>query len=146
MQYCGTDDPRTSVGQAVDTSGPGPPHAAHTSTKGIHVKRPLLTGIATALSAVAIVAPAQAAPSLTTRTLTPKVQRTVGFNGYATYVFHAPKGRRILSASARISGKSRAALVRHASISHNHARFTVQLVFRGEQGTPGKLVVRLRFS
>lgn len=110
------------------------------------MKRPLLTSLATALSAAAIVAPAQAAPSVRTRTLTPKVQRTVGFNGYATYVFRAPKGRRILSASARISGKSRAAVVSHTSVSRNRARFTVQLTFPGEQGTPGKLVVRLRFS
>jgi hypothetical protein len=110
------------------------------------VKRPLLTGIAATLSAAAIVAPAQAARSVTTRTLTPKVQHTVGFNGYATYAFHAPGGRRILSATARITGRSGAVRVRRTALSRNRTRFTVQLVFPGEQGTPGKLVVRLTTS
>ncbi len=110
------------------------------------MKRSLLPVLATALGAVAIAAPADAAPSVTTRTLTPKVQRTVGFDGYATYVFRSPGGRRILSATARITGHSGAVRVRHTALSHNRTRFTVQLVFPGEQGTPGKLVVRLRTS
>ena len=110
------------------------------------MNRPLLASLATALSTVAIIAPAQAAPSVTTRTLIPKVQRTVGFDGYATYVFRAPKGRRILSASARVTGKSHDARVRRTSLSRNRTRFTVQLIFPGEQGSPGRLVVRLRTS
>jgi len=110
------------------------------------VNRSLLTSLAAALGAAAIAVPAQAAPSVTTRTLTPKVQRTVGFDGYATYVFRAPKGRRIVSASARVTGASHDARVRRTSISSNRTRFTVQLFFPGEQGSPGKLVVRLRTS
>jgi hypothetical protein len=108
------------------------------------MNRSLLIVVAATLAAAAIAAPAQGAPSVTTRTLTPKVQRTVGFDGYATYVFRAPKGRRILNASARIRGSSGAAKVKHAAVSHDRSSFTVQLVFPGEQGKPGKLVVRLR--
>jgi hypothetical protein len=81
---------------------------------------------------------------VTTRTVIPKVQRTIGFTGYATYTFRAPRGRRIVSASARIIGAAaHAVVIRGRSISHNRTRFTVTLVFRGEQGNPGKLVVRL---
>ena len=110
------------------------------------MNRSLPTILAAALGAAAIAAPAQAAPSVTTRTLTPKVQRTVGFDGYATYVFRAPKGRRILGASARVTGRSHDAAVRRTSISRDRTRFTVQLIFPGEQGNPGRLVVRLRTS
>jgi hypothetical protein len=81
---------------------------------------------------------------ITTRMLTPKVQRTVRFTGYATYIFHAPKGRGIVSASARITGATAHAVkIRRRTISHNRLRYTVRLVFAGEQGNPGKLVVRL---
>ena len=108
------------------------------------MNRSLLTVLATALTSAAIVAPVQAAPSVTTRTLTPKVQRSVGFDGYATYVFRAVKGRRILSASAQITGSSGGVRVKHAAVSRNRSSFTVQVVFPGEQGKPGKLLVRLR--
>jgi hypothetical protein len=81
---------------------------------------------------------------ITTRTVIPKVQRTVRFTGYATYTFAAPAGRRILAASARIVGAQRHAVTIHSrSVSSNLERYTVNLVFAGEQGNPGKLVVRL---
>jgi hypothetical protein len=81
---------------------------------------------------------------ISTRTVIPRVQRTVGFNGYATYSFSAPRGRRIVSASARIVGAAgHAVAIRRATVSRNRMRFTVRLVFPGEQGNPGKLVVRL---
>ena len=81
---------------------------------------------------------------ITTRTLTPKIQRTVGFTGYATYSFSSPRGRLIVSASARIAGgEAHAVTIRHRVISHKRTRYTVSLVFPGEQGNPGKLVVRL---
>jgi hypothetical protein len=81
---------------------------------------------------------------ITTRTVTPKIQRTVGFNGYATYTFRPPKGRRIVSASARIAGaQAHAVVIQGRSISHNRTRYTVRLRFPGEQGNPGRLVVRL---
>ena len=82
---------------------------------------------------------------ITTRTVSkPKVQRTVGFNGYATYVFKAPRGRRIVTASARIVGGQAAAVkIRGRSLARNGKSYTVNLIFPGEQGTPGRLVVRL---
>jgi hypothetical protein len=81
---------------------------------------------------------------ITKRTVIPKIQRTIGFTGYATYTFSAPKGRRIVSASARITGATEHAVaIRRRTISHNRMRYTVGLVFPGEQGNPGKLVVRL---
>jgi hypothetical protein len=81
---------------------------------------------------------------VSTRTVVPKIQRTVRFTGYATYIFNAPKGRQIVSASARITGAEAHAVKVHSRvISHDHTRYTVKLVFPGEQGDPGKLVVRL---
>ncbi len=110
------------------------------------MNRSLPATFAAALTAVTIAAPAQAAPAYTTRTLTPKVQRTVGFNGYATYVFRAPAGRRVISASARIAGRSGAVRIARSSVSRDRKRYTVDLVFPGEQGRPGRLVIRLRFN
>ncbi len=81
---------------------------------------------------------------ITTYRLTPKVQRTVHFTGYATYAFNTRSKRRIVSASARIVGaQAHAVKITAAAISRNRKRFTVKLVFPGEQGNPGKLVVRL---
>jgi len=98
----------------------------------------------------AIVTPAaQAATEIkvttTTITKTPRVQRTVHFNGYATYVFAPPRGRRIVAAGARIvGGTKKAVAIRSRKLSTTGTRYTVKLIFPGEQGTPGKLVVTLR--
>jgi len=81
---------------------------------------------------------------VTTYRLTPKVQRTVRFTGYATYSFNTRAKRRIVSATARIVGaQAHAVKINATSVSRNHKRFTVKLIFPGEQGNPGKLVVRL---
>ncbi len=81
---------------------------------------------------------------ITTYKLTPKVQRTFRFTGYATYVFNTRPKRRIASATARILGaQAHAVKISATVISRNHKHFTVKLVFPGEQGNPGKLVVRL---
>ncbi len=81
---------------------------------------------------------------ITTYNLTPKVQRTVSFTGYSTYRFNARPKRRIVSARARIVGaQAHSVRVSATRISRNHKHFTVKLVFPGEQGNPGKLVVRL---
>jgi hypothetical protein len=74
----------------------------------------------------------------------PKVQRTVRSTGYATYVFKAPVGHRILGANARIVGAQRHAVaITGRSIASQLTRYTVKLVFPGEQGKPGKLVGKL---
>jgi hypothetical protein len=81
---------------------------------------------------------------LSTRTVIPKIQRTVHFTGYATYTFRAPRGRRIVSASARIVGaEPHSVAIRNRTVSGDRERYTVKLVFPGEQGNPGKLRVVL---
>ncbi len=87
---------------------------------------------------------ASRAVRITTRTVIPRIQRTVRFKGYATYVFSAPRGRLIVSATARIAGaQAHAVAIRRRTISRNRTRYTVNLVFPGEQGSPGRLIVRL---
>lgn len=77
----------------------------------------------------------------------PKAQRTVHSTGYATYVFKAPSGDRILNASARIVGAQRHAVaITGRSITNQLTSYTVKLVFPGEQGNPGKLVVTLALA
>jgi len=99
-----------------------------------------------AIAVMSVGAPLAAAAPLrvTTVTVTPKPQRTVGFYGFATYTFSAARGRRIVAASARIAGGTAGAVrITHRAISRQRTRYTVQVVFPGEQGTPGRLVVRL---
>lgn len=112
----------------------------------------LLALLGLALTTTAAADPASSAlrPGLapativTTYRLTPKVQRTVRFTGYATYSFHTRPKRRIVSATARIVGaQAHAVKINATSVSRNHKRFTVKLIFPGEQGNPGRLVVRL---
>jgi hypothetical protein len=81
---------------------------------------------------------------ITTKTLIPKPKRTVHFTGYATYTFAAPRGRRIVKASARISGaEEHAVRISRQSLSAGNTRYIIKLVFPNEQGNPGKLTVRL---
>lgn len=111
---------------------------------------PALVVLALAAAAVPGLASSQrraaSAPAIviTTYRLTPKVQRTVRFTGYATYGFNARPKRRIVRATARIVGaQAHAAKIGTTGISRNRKHFTVKLVFPGEQGNPGKLVVQL---
>jgi hypothetical protein len=116
------------------------------------------TGLALALAAAALAMTATpgsasrtasragSAPAIliTTYRLTPKVQHTVRFTGYATYSFQTRPKRRIMSATARIVGAQPGSVkIETTGISHRRKRFTVKLIFPGEQGNPGKLVVRL---
>jgi hypothetical protein len=85
-----------------------------------------------------------AAVAVNTYTVKPRAQRTVGFNGYATYTFSVKPKRTIKSAGARIVGaQAHAVKITAKSISRNRQQFTVKLTFPGEQGNPGKLVVVL---
>jgi hypothetical protein len=102
--------------------------------------------VATAASAAGNGRRPATAPAIliTTYRLTPRVQRTVHFTGYATYRFNTRPKRRIMSATARIVGaQAHAVKISSASVSLNRRHFTVKLVFPGEQGRPGKLVVVL---
>lgn len=97
-------------------------------------------------SASPVIRARSAAPAIliTTYTVKPKVQRTVGFNGYATYTFTTKPKREIRSAGASIVGaQAHAVKITGKSISRDRKRFTVKLLFPGEQGNPGKLVVQL---
>jgi hypothetical protein len=129
-------------------------HAARPRSTGL---RRALALLLLALAALALAATAASgarsstrraasAPAIliTTYRLTPKVQRTVRFTGYATYAFNTRPKRRIASATARIVGaQAHAVRISATGISRNRKRFTVKLVFPGEQGNPGKLVVQL---
>ncbi len=138
----------------------------HTTSRRTTILALAISGLLTAGTSVVAAAPAPWTPTgtgfpagdsilprtvqaglavlITTRTVTPKVQRTVRFNGYATYTFLAPRGRRIVSASARIVGaQPHSVAIRRRSITRKRTRYTVSLIFPGEQGNPGKLVVRL---
>ena len=114
------------------------------------LRRAHLATLTALVVALAIATPAaQAAKKIkvttTTVTKTPKVQSTVHFNGYATYVFRPAKGRRIVGAAARIVGGTKNAVgIRSRRLSTTGLTYTVKLVFPGEQGTPGRLVVTLR--
>jgi hypothetical protein len=113
-------------------SGDGQPGAARSSD------------IRSGTRASASRASASRAVRITTLTVIPRIQRTARFTGYATYIFSAPKGRRIVSATARIAGaQAHAVAIRRRTISRNRTRYTVNLVFPGEQGNPGRLIVRL---
>jgi hypothetical protein len=81
---------------------------------------------------------------ITTYRLTPKVQQTIRFNGYATYRFNTRPKRRIVSATARtIGAQTHSVRISSAAVSPNRKHFTVKLLFPAEQGRPGKLVVVL---
>lgn len=115
----------------------------------------LLAGAALAPIGALTAAPAGASGSLAhaargTRVLVktykvvPRPQRTVHHTGYATYVFSAPAGHRILTATARIVGAQRHAVaIAGRALTNQLTRYTVKLIFPGEQGNPGRLVVRL---
>ena len=113
-----------------------PPAAALAGETSAAANAPAVVGAAKVKGGLAVL--------LTTRTVVPKIQRTVHFMGYATYTFRAPRGRRIVSASARILGaEPHAVAIRSRTVSHDRGRYTVKLVFPGEQGNPGKLRVTL---
>lgn len=80
--------------------------------------------------------------SFINRTVTPQPTRTKGFDGFQTYTVKAPKGRNILTGYATLSGGNTGSVI-IKSTSVTPKQFTVQLEFPGEQGTPGKLNVRV---
>src|SRR6185312_15166267 len=129
---------------------------AHIRPRVAHLALALLAVVALALTGALTATPAGASGSVAhasrrsthvlvkTYKVVPKPQRTVHSTGYATYVFSAPAGHRILTATARIVGAQRHAVaISGRAITNQLTRYTVKLVFPGEQGNPGKLVVRL---
>ncbi len=125
------------------------PHVARLAIAVFAVAALALTSALTAAPAGASGSVAHASRRSTrvivkTYKVVPKPQRTVHSTGYATYVFSAPAGHHILTATARILGAQRHAVaISGRAVTNQLTRYTVKLVFPGEQGNPGKLVVRL---
>jgi hypothetical protein len=77
------------------------------------------------------------------RTLAPAPTSTRGFDGYQTYVVRAPAGKVILQGFATLSGGLTGSVVIR-STKATPSRYTVKLVFPGEQGRVGRLNVRVQ--
>jgi hypothetical protein len=76
------------------------------------------------------------------KTVTPNPTTFKGFNAFQTYVVKAPSGRNIVTGYATLSGGNVGSVI-IKSTSVTPKQYTVQLEFPGEQGTPGKLNVRV---
>lgn len=77
------------------------------------------------------------------RVVTPKPTTTRGFTGYQTVTVRPPSNRVVLQGFATISGGNTSAVI-ITSTSATPARFQVKLRFPGEEGTPGKLHLRVQ--
>ena len=69
--------------------------------------------------------------------------RFKGFNAFQTYTFQAPSGKAVLQGFATISGGQTGSVVITSTRATPRA-FTVELEYPGEQGTPGKINVRVQ--
>lgn len=77
------------------------------------------------------------------RTVTANPTRFKNFDAFQTYVYRAPAGKAVLQGFATISGGNTGSVV----ITDTRAtprHFTVNLEYPGEQGTPGKINVRVQ--
>ena len=77
------------------------------------------------------------------RTITPNPTRFKGFNAFQTVTVQAPRGKVLLQGFATISGGNTGSVI-ITSTKSTPRRYTVELEFPGEQGTNGKLNVRLQ--
>jgi hypothetical protein len=77
------------------------------------------------------------------RTISPAPTSSRGFNGYQTVTVAAPAGKTVLQGFATLSGGQTGSVV-IKSTQATSAKYVVKLVFPGEQGTPGKLHVRVQ--
>jgi hypothetical protein len=77
------------------------------------------------------------------QTVAPKPTRFKNFDAFQTYTYRAPKGKAVLQGFATVSGGNTGSVV----ITDTRAtpgQFTVNLEYPGEQGTPGKIHVRVQ--
>jgi hypothetical protein len=75
-----------------------------------------------------------------TRTIKPAPTSNRGFNGFQTVIVRPPAGRNVLQGFATMTGgQTGSVLIRSTRTFAN--RFVVNLIFPGEQGTPGTLHV-----
>ena len=84
-----------------------------------------------------------AAMKVITRTITPKPTTTRGFTGFQTVTIRPPSQYVVLQGFATISGGDTESVI-ITSTSATPARYQVKLRFPGEQGTPGKLHVKVQ--
>jgi len=85
----------------------------------------------------------EAAMRVITRAITPKPTTTRGFTGFQTVTIRPPSQYVVLQGFATISGGSTESVI-ITSTSATPARYQVKLRFPGEQGTPGKLHVKVQ--
>ena len=77
------------------------------------------------------------------RTIKPAPTSNKGFDGFQTVTVKAPSGKVVLQGFATLSGGQTGSVI----ITSTHAtpkQYTVKLKFPGDQGTPGKLYVRVQ--
>jgi hypothetical protein len=84
-----------------------------------------------------------AAMKVITRTIAPKPTTTRGFTGFQTVTIRPPSQYVVLQGFATISGGSTESVI-ITSTSATPARYQVKLRFPGEQGTPGRLHVKVQ--
>ena len=85
----------------------------------------------------------EAAMKVITRTINPKPTTTRGFTGFQTVTIRPPSQYVVLQGFATISGGNTKSVI-ITSTSAKPARYQVKLRFPGEQGTPGKLHVKVQ--
>lgn len=77
------------------------------------------------------------------RTVTANPTRFRGFDAFQTVTVNAPSGKVILQGFATISGGNTGSMI-ITSTRTTPGKYTVELEFPGEQGTPGRLNVRVQ--
>jgi hypothetical protein len=77
------------------------------------------------------------------KTVSPAPTSNRGFDGFQTYTVKAPSGKTVLQGFATLSGGQTGSVV-ITSTQATAKQFSVKLKFPGEQGTPGKLHVRVQ--
>ena len=84
-----------------------------------------------------------AAMKVITRTITPAPTTTRGFTGFQTVTVKPPSQYIVLQGFATLSGGNTQSVI-ITSTSATPARYQVKLRFPGEQGTPGKLHIKVQ--
>lgn len=77
------------------------------------------------------------------RTVAANPTRFRNFDAFQTYTYRAPAGKAVLQGFATISGGNTGSVVITSTRATPRA-FTVELEYPGEQGTPGKINVRVQ--
>jgi hypothetical protein len=80
----------------------------------------------------------------TTRTVTPRIQRTRGFTGFGTIVVPAPQGSAAIVGSFELVNAQQCSIeITDADVVLRRNAFVLKFKAPGEQGNPGKIRVTL---